>query len=208
MPIWLHMAYFVTSTAAGAAVSRWCLMLSLSLFGGTLRASWGYGVHNMGLHVDPLTDPGPFVAAVVERAPIILLGQWSPIPAETAVLLHPPWLGLFWWAAVVLVGLLCCVITPLLLRDRMARFWAAGMIFATIPVCRDISDGSALDLCRHRCVRIARPVLGICVRQIKGRAPESLVAHGPNFPQRAPANGRRAGGKADRNDSTSHGLDG
>jgi hypothetical protein len=55
-----------------------------------LRASWGYGVHNMGLYVDPLTDPGPFVAAVVERAPIILLGQWSPVPGETAVLLRPP----------------------------------------------------------------------------------------------------------------------
>ena len=90
----------------------------------TLRASWGYGVHNMGLYVDPLTDPGPFVAAVVERAPIILLGQWSPVPGETAVMLHPPFLSLFWWAAVVVVGLLFCVITPLLLRDRLALFWA------------------------------------------------------------------------------------
>jgi hypothetical protein len=101
----------------------------------TLRSSWGYGVHNMGLYIDPLTDPGPFLAAVVERAPIILLGQWSPVPGETAVLLHPPFLGLFWWAAVVLVGLLFWVNSPLLLRDRQACFWTAGMIFATIPVC-------------------------------------------------------------------------
>jgi hypothetical protein len=101
----------------------------------TLRASWGYGVHNMGLYVDPLTDPGPFLAAVVERAPIIFLGQWSPVPGETAIILHPPFLGLFWWAAVALAGLFFWVIAPLLLRVRLARFWAAGMIFATIPVC-------------------------------------------------------------------------
>ena len=61
----------------------------------------------MGLYVDPLTDPGPFLAAVVERAPIIFLGQWSPVPGETAVLLHPPLLSLFWWAAVVLAGCSC-----------------------------------------------------------------------------------------------------
>jgi hypothetical protein len=101
----------------------------------TLRASWGYGVHNMGLYVDPLTDPAPFLAAVVERAPIIFLGQWSPVPGETAVLFHSPLLSLFWWAAVVLAVLFLWAVAPLLVRDRLARFWAAGMIFATIPVC-------------------------------------------------------------------------
>jgi hypothetical protein len=101
----------------------------------SLRASWGYGVHNMGLYVDPLTDPGPFLAAVVERAPIIFLGQWCPVPGETAVVLRPPLLSLFWWAAVVLAAVIFCAVAPLLVRDRLARFWAAGMIFATIPVC-------------------------------------------------------------------------
>jgi hypothetical protein len=50
-------------------------------------------------------------------------------------LLNPRFLRLFWWAAVALIGLLLWVIAPLLLRDRLARFWAAGTIFASIPVC-------------------------------------------------------------------------
>ena len=100
-----------------------------------LREAWGYGVHNLGLYVDPLTDPGVFAAAVAERVPLILFGQWSPIPAETVVALRPPWSNVFWWAAMLLTGLLVFAVAPLLKRDRLARFWAAGMCFATIPVC-------------------------------------------------------------------------
>ena len=100
-----------------------------------LRATWGYGVHNMGLYIDPLTDPGPFLVAVAERAPIIFLGQWSPVPAETGVMLNPRLMGLFRGTAVVLAGFLICVVTPMLRRDRLARFWTAGMIFSMIPVC-------------------------------------------------------------------------
>ena len=100
-----------------------------------LRESWGYGVHNIGLYIDPLTDPGPFASAAVDRLPLILLGQWGPIPAETAAVLRPPLSNAFWWFAVAFIALLFLAVAPLLKRDRLARFWAAGMIFATIPVC-------------------------------------------------------------------------
>jgi hypothetical protein len=101
----------------------------------TVRDSWGYGVHNMGLYVDPLTDPGPFAASLAERFPVLLLGQWGPIPAETAVMLRPPLSIAFWWSAVVFMGFVILAVAPLLKRDRLARFWFAGMVFAAIPVC-------------------------------------------------------------------------
>ena len=100
-----------------------------------LREAWGYGVHNLGLYVDPLTDPGVFAAAVAERVPLLFFGQWGPIPAESVVALRPPWSNVFWWAAMLLTGLLFFAVGPLLKRDRLARFWAAGMCLATIPVC-------------------------------------------------------------------------
>ena len=103
--------------------------------GAVVRDSWGYGVHNMGLYVDPLTDPGPFAAGLAERLPLLLLGQWGPIPAETAVMLRPPLSSAFWWSAVVFIGLVIFAVAPLLKRDRLARFWFAGMLFAAIPVC-------------------------------------------------------------------------
>jgi hypothetical protein len=100
-----------------------------------LRSSWGYGVWNMGIYIDPLTDPRRFVAAVVQRAPILLLGQWTPIPAEIAVLLRPFFSDFLWSGTVLFLGLLLFIIAPLLRRDGLARFWAAGMSFAVIPVC-------------------------------------------------------------------------
>jgi hypothetical protein len=100
-----------------------------------VRSSWGYGVWNMGVYIDPLTDPGRFAAAVVLRAPILLLGQWTPIPAEATVLLRPFLANVLWWVAVVFLGLLLFVIMPLLKHDHLARFWAAGMLLAVIPVC-------------------------------------------------------------------------
>ena len=54
-----------------------------------LRASWGYGVRDMGLYIDPLTDTGRYLAAAAGRLPILLLGQWGPIPADLAVVLRP-----------------------------------------------------------------------------------------------------------------------
>jgi hypothetical protein len=100
-----------------------------------LRASWGYGVRDVGLYIDPLTDTGRFLTAAVYRLPILLLGQWSPIPGELAILLRPPSSTALWCFAVAFLGVLLLAMAPLLRRDRLARFWAAGMILAAIPVC-------------------------------------------------------------------------
>jgi hypothetical protein len=100
----------------------------------TLRAYWGYGVRDMGLYIDPLTDTGRFLSAAVCRLPILLLGQWSPIPTELAIMLRPPISIAFWWFAAGVLAVLLFVIAPLLRRDPRARFWAAGMLFAAIPV--------------------------------------------------------------------------
>jgi hypothetical protein len=101
---------------------------------GTLRAYWGYGVRDVGLYIDPLTDTRRFLTAAVGRLPILLLGQWSPIPADLAVALRPPISTAWWWFAVALLVVLFFAMTPLLRRDRLARFWAAGMLLAAIPV--------------------------------------------------------------------------
>ena len=76
------------------------------------------------------------MAAVADRAPLILLGPVEPDSGRNRRRAARRRLSnVFWWAAVVLIGLLIFAVAPLLKRDRLARFWAAGMIFATIPVC-------------------------------------------------------------------------
>jgi hypothetical protein len=117
---------------------RGCLALapSVAVVGvwRAFRDSWGYGVRDLGLYIDPITDPGPFAAALAERIPLLLLGQWSPIPAETAVVLGPSGVAALLGVAVAFLGLLLFAMAPLLRRDRVARFWALGMVFATVPV--------------------------------------------------------------------------
>ncbi len=99
------------------------------------RAAAGYGVWDMGLYVDPLDNPLRFMAAVAERLPILLLGQLGLPPSDIAVLLSPAGRSILWGSAVGFLLLFLCAITPLLWQDRVAQFWATGMLLSTIPVC-------------------------------------------------------------------------
>jgi hypothetical protein len=134
-------AYLVAYALFADPAGRWRGALALVPYAAlvvgwrAIRAHWGYGVHNMGLYVDPLSDPLPFAADVARNVPILLSGQWSPVPAEAAYLFGPPRSDVFWWTAVAFAGLVLFALGPLLARDRLARFWASGMVFASIPAC-------------------------------------------------------------------------
>ena len=99
-----------------------------------VRDSLGYGVDHLGLYIDPITNPSRFVLALAERYPVFLFGQWaglSDLSVAIRKLLGSP----LWWIAigyVVCLGLLFC---PVLRRDRIARFFATGMLLAVIPIC-------------------------------------------------------------------------
>jgi hypothetical protein len=118
---------------------RGCLALipsvAVVLLWATLRAHWGYGVHDMGLYVDPLTEPGAFATAAAQRLPILLLGQWAVPPSDVTALLGPAGRTILWCAGVAFLLLLCFAVAPLLRRDPLARFWATGMVLAAAPVC-------------------------------------------------------------------------
>ncbi|UCG58532.1 MAG: hypothetical protein JSU70_03285 [Phycisphaerales bacterium] len=104
----------------------------------TWRLLWthlGYGVENLGIYIDPLSNPLQFLAAVKDRAPLLLLGQWS-LPLTDLTMMLPPWHVLFLWrAALVLLALMILAFGPLLWRDRISRFWATGMILSVLPIC-------------------------------------------------------------------------
>jgi hypothetical protein len=95
----------------------------------------GYGMENMDGYVDPLSEPLRFISAVKNNAPFLLLGQWTPVPSDIANMLPPwYWIPLWRWTLIFLV-LLAFVFTPLLRRNRTARFWAAGMLLSVLPIC-------------------------------------------------------------------------
>ena len=100
-----------------------------------LRAHWGYGVRDMGLYIDPLTDPVRFAGALVDRLPILLLGQWAVPPSDLTAVLGPVGLFVFWCLAVAFLVVLSLIFWPLVRQGRLAQFWTLGMVLSAVPVC-------------------------------------------------------------------------
>lgn len=143
------------SKEAGIATSAYVLAYALWLQGGSVarklmtlvpygavlvawrvvRGMLGYGVREVGLYVDPLEAPTRFAGGLVDRAPVFLTGQWAFPPSDVSAVLHGAFGRPLWLWSVAVVVLLAGLFWPLLKRDRLARFFATGMLLAVIPIC-------------------------------------------------------------------------
>ena len=100
-------------------------------------AAWykaaGFGAAGTDFYLDPGADPLRFLQVFSVRAPLLLMGQFSAPPAELYYEL-PGMEGsiLLAWAWLVIV-LIAFVLMPVLRRDRIARFWALGMLTCLLP---------------------------------------------------------------------------
>jgi len=94
----------------------------------------GYGAAGSGVYIDPGSSPGPFVRAVVARAPLLLCGQWA-FASDLHLLMSPQVARVMWLAAWGLLAVLAAALFPLVRRDSVARFWTVGMLLAVLPAC-------------------------------------------------------------------------
>lgn len=151
--LWLALA--LLSAEAGVAIGAYLLAYAFFLDHGTWRQRFGslipyaavvgvwrfiyqylgYGAWGSGFYVDPAREPRRFVAAVLERGPILLLGQWIGQVPIWYNLLSAPARWVVWLIAVLFMVLVGIVLVPLVRRDRVARFWGLGMILAVVPAC-------------------------------------------------------------------------
>lgn len=95
----------------------------------------GRGAHGSGLYIDPLREPLPFLLAVVERAPVLLLGALGLPPAETFLFVGAGGRAWLWGLACALSLMFVLILWPLLRADRKARAWALGAVLALLPAC-------------------------------------------------------------------------
>ncbi|HEX7480121.1 MAG TPA: hypothetical protein VF331_20145 [Polyangiales bacterium] len=93
----------------------------------------GYGATGSGLYIDPGREPMHFFLELLQRGPVLLQGLFSIPPAELHPVLGPSGALLLLLAAWLTVAALVVALVPLLVRDRLARAWTAGMLFALIP---------------------------------------------------------------------------
>ncbi len=138
------------SAEAGIATVAYLISYSLFLEKGSLRLRiislipygfvlflWGgiyvmldYGATNVIGYTYPLKEPFLYLSAVFYRAPVYLLGQWA---------LPPVFCNFFWpsfmhKAGLVFTMILLLILAPLIRKDRIARFWALGMILSVLPI--------------------------------------------------------------------------
>jgi hypothetical protein len=95
----------------------------------------GRGARGSDLYIDPAREPLSFAAAVFERGPMLLLGQWFMPPAETYTLVEAPLTYALIAFAWIFLAVFVFAVWQLVRRDKIARFWAAGMLLAFVPMC-------------------------------------------------------------------------
>lgn len=66
--------------------------------------SQGYGVSDgLSFYIDPLNSPIEFATAMLQRLPLLLLGQWALPPSDVAILLTPSAVGVLSTVAVIVL---------------------------------------------------------------------------------------------------------
>lgn len=93
----------------------------------------GYGVWGSA-YADPLQNPLYYLQVALERGPLLLAGQLTPLPAEIYNFLYPPFSTVYWWLAVAGMTIIGPAVWSLR-RDPLARFFAAGMLLSLLPAC-------------------------------------------------------------------------
>ncbi len=110
----------------GGVLGAWVLIYKLGNFGS----------HGSGFYVDPLRDPIGFAGSFCQRAAFLLMGQWSPLPAEMSMA-NAPGTSAFFHMTVfsfVVAAIVPILFIPLVVRDRVARFWGLGAMLSLLPI--------------------------------------------------------------------------
>ena len=104
----------------------------------------GYGAYGGEFYFDPGRDPAGYALAVLRRAPFLLAGQWTSMPADLFSFLPSVTKTLMWLLLAGLTVLIPVILLPLLRVSRQARFWLVGMYVAVLPFCATIPMSRSL----------------------------------------------------------------
>ena len=94
----------------------------------------GFGARGSGAYIDPLGDPIGFLRVLPEKLIVMLHGQFSAPPSDLAFLGPPAHRKLFVVLSALTLGVVGFLLSPVVRRDRSARFWALGMLLSLVPL--------------------------------------------------------------------------
>ena len=99
-----------------------------------LYSALGYGALGTDLYIDPGREPVVFLLAVVERLPVLMLGQLGLPPAELWMFLSDRGQLLLALSGALFLAMVTVLAMPLLRRSPVARFFGLGALLAAIPI--------------------------------------------------------------------------
>ncbi len=94
----------------------------------------GFGSRGSGFYLDPSGEPLRFLGSLGERVGVLLVGQWTPMPADFYLAAGGGFVGAFQVLGPLVVLGLALGFGRLLFRSSTARFWGAGMMASLIPI--------------------------------------------------------------------------
>jgi hypothetical protein len=111
-----------------------CVVVGLAWAG--LYLTGNFGASESGVYREPFADPTAYVAGLLWRAPILLLGQWTPIPADVSGMsgLGDTGLPILIAMGTLVTALVGLTLVPVLRTNASARFWGLGMLLSVLPV--------------------------------------------------------------------------
>lgn len=128
-------ALFLDERAVRTRVLSLAPYFGVSVIWRVVYTALGHGARYSDLYIDPAREPVRFALAALQRIPSLLLGQWFMPPAETFTLVDETQAALLVAFAWVFTIALAIALWPLLRRDKVARFWAGGMVLSIVPMC-------------------------------------------------------------------------
>lgn len=100
-----------------------------------LCVAGGYGVEASGSYVHPLYEPLAYGAKLLERAPILALGQLTPIAADFWAFYPLVAKIVVFLLAVAVLVVVARIAWPRLKTNPQACFWLTGAALALAPIC-------------------------------------------------------------------------
>ena len=95
----------------------------------------GYGAIGTGFYCDPGQNPALFLTELVQRLPVLLLGQLGMPNSALWTLVSSPSALVIFFFALLFLSAVGWMLWPMLRCDPLSRFFTLGMLLAAVPSC-------------------------------------------------------------------------
>jgi hypothetical protein len=130
----------------------------------------GYGAFGSGVYVDITREPLRFLVTLLERGPILLLGQFFYPPAEITYVADARWTRLIWIGAVVFLVALSAALAPLFRRKRLAWVWLVGLLGSLVPASSTFPHSRQLMFTSIGAMALLAQLLHLHAVELRGQA--------------------------------------